>query len=711
MAHMSQAMRNDTMRTHKLAQPIPGAQAAYLANGLVGLRIAQIPLPQGTALVNGYVGLAPEVGHSQYAPAPYPVGADLAVGGVWLSEQRHRAVFVSQEYDFACGELRSVFTYAGADATATVEVLTFCSRTQPTLALQEVAVTVDRPCALTLQAHLDQRGLPGALGDRCMPAKHVDGILRWEGLGGLSSVGAAYASEFIGEDLERRRRNDYGHEKDMELTQYSVSARPGRRYVMRQIGSLVPSRMHSEPHWQANRQVATALWWGFDGLRERNRAAWAELWRGCPRIAGAGRQWQDCVDAAFFYLHSSVHPSSPCSVAPFGLSRNDAYGGHVFWDTETFMFPPVLLTAPEAARAMLDYRSEMLAAARANARLHGYRGVQFPWQSGNTGSEVASFWCQGQDEHHINMDVAFAFAQYAYATGDEEFLRAQAWPVLKGVAEWIVSRVEKTARGYELLHVVGIDEMLENVDNNAVTNMLAVLILREAAAFADRVGVRAPGIWQTVADRLFVPIDPKTNVILKHDHFSHTGGICCPDPLVAYFPFGCRHSPEVDAATVGHYMELAEGYMGMPMLSALIGVFAARAGNRPLALEFFEKGIRAHLQEPFLQFNETASISKGPFGFNGRTVFVTNPAGFLMSLLYGLTGLQLDAGDPQGWAKHPIILPEGWEAIEVERLWARGEPFRLVARHGAASAILTPWDPGRTRPGSVSRRKRRKRGA
>ena len=218
------------MQNHRLDQPMPGAPPAYLANGLVGLRVPQVPLPQGTALVNGFVGLSPEKGHEEYAAAPYPVGADLALGGVWLSARPDLARFVSQEYDFACGELRSAFEFAAPAGTARVEVLTFCSRTQPTLVVQQLAVTVDRPCQLILQAHLDQRGLAGSLGERCLPAKHTDAILRWVSRGGLSSVGAAYASEFIGEGLERRRRNDYGHEQDLELTQYVVATQPGPRF-------------------------------------------------------------------------------------------------------------------------------------------------------------------------------------------------------------------------------------------------------------------------------------------------------------------------------------------------------------------------------------------------------------------------------------------------------------------------------------------------
>ena len=105
------------MKTHRIEERLPGAQPAYVANGLVGLRIPQIPLPHGTALVNGFVGLSPEKSHEEYADAPYPVGADIAIGGVWLSNRPDLAVFVSQEYDFACGELRSNWAWAWRTST------------------------------------------------------------------------------------------------------------------------------------------------------------------------------------------------------------------------------------------------------------------------------------------------------------------------------------------------------------------------------------------------------------------------------------------------------------------------------------------------------------------------------------------------------------------------------------------------------------------
>jgi hypothetical protein len=34
------------------------------------------------------------------------------------------------------------------------------------------------------------------------------------------------------------------------------------------------------------------------------------------------------------------------------------------------------------------------------------------------------------------------------------------------------------------------------------------------------------------------------------------------------------------------------------------------------------------------------------------------------------------------------VLPAGWDAIEVERMWARGREARLVAQHGAEHATI-----------------------
>src|SRR6478672_7973918 len=83
---------------------------AYVSNGLIGLRVRPVPLFQGMALVSGFAGEHPERRIEAAAIAPYPLGGDIAINGVWLSDVPHHVRELRQTYDFPAGELTSLFT-------------------------------------------------------------------------------------------------------------------------------------------------------------------------------------------------------------------------------------------------------------------------------------------------------------------------------------------------------------------------------------------------------------------------------------------------------------------------------------------------------------------------------------------------------------------------------------------------------------------------
>ena len=365
----------------------------YLSNGVIGLRVRDIPLCTGVAVVNGLAGIDP-VAHVECAPyAPYPLGGDLRLGRIWLSDVPRCARLIEQRYDFSCGELHSRFAFAIEGLEARMDALTFCSRTEPCLALQEIRIEVNQACDVTLEARVDPSTITGRWLERWTetpgtdtPA--VDGMVQWEPLGGLSTCGVAYVTTFES-DTAAERSVEKGEQRPL-ATRYAFRAEPGRSYRLRQIAAMVPSQMHHQPHLQAIRLAAHGNDIGFDTLRRQNHAAWADLWKGRVHLLGADHRWQALADAAFYYLQSSVHPSSRSSTSIFGLAQwpnYHYYYGHVMWDIEAFAIPPLLLTQPDAARAMLDYRSRSLPAARANAQINGYRGVQFPWESNPTRGE------------------------------------------------------------------------------------------------------------------------------------------------------------------------------------------------------------------------------------------------------------------------------------------------------------------------------------
>lgn len=57
---------------------------------------------------------------------------------------------------------------------------------------------------------------------------------------------------------------------------------------------------------------------------------------------------------------------------------------------------------------------------------------------------------EGWKEQHISLDVALAVWEAASAAGNPAFTREEAWPVLRGVSEWIGARGVWTARGFEI---------------------------------------------------------------------------------------------------------------------------------------------------------------------------------------------------------------------------------------------------------------------
>jgi hypothetical protein len=291
-------------------------------------------------------------------------------------------------------------------------------------------------------------------------------------------------------------------------------------------------------------------------------------------------------------------------------------------------------------------------------------------------------------EQHVSLSVAHAFAQFVHVTGSVDYLREKAWPVLEGVANWLGSRLVETERGYEFRDTLGFAEGRPGpVDNDAYVNMVASVVLREAATFADRLNRPDVPRWRGLADRLVVPV--RDGIILNHDHFQpDEPGVAgaTPEALGGIYPFGYRIDGTIEAATIRFYLGRVDPYLGSPMFSAPLGVFAARIGDRSWAARLFEEGYAEFINRPWFDANEFSVIRHPDRPVVGP--FYANLGGFLGACYLGLPGIEFGPEPPEQWARRPVIMPAGWDGVEVERVWVRGRPARLRALHGAAKARL-----------------------
>jgi trehalose/maltose hydrolase-like predicted phosphorylase len=668
---------------------------AYVSNGLVGLRVRENPLSDGMAIVSGFTGEHHERHVEAAAAVPYPLGGDVAIDGLWASEQPECVEPIDQAYDFSTGELTTRITYAALGVRLTLSVVTFCSRPHPAVVCQEVEIRADRACEVMWRARVDPDAVRGRVLSRRLdtpgePEPVCDGTMLWGSDGDLASCGLALHTE--GPAAATRSQEPWDDCGPLGTT-YRLRMAGNRRVLFRQVVAITPSVMHRQPDAQAARLLAGAKALGFVELRRANRAAWAEIWQSRIRLVGAEAKWQAMADAAMFYLNSSTHPASPASTSIFGLATwrdYHYYFGHVMWDVDAFAVPPVTLVQPMAARALLEFRSHNLAAARDNARMVGLPGLKFPWEAApSTGQEATPGAATGAlREDHVSLHIARAFAFHADATGDGRFLREQAWPVISGVADWIVGRVTPGRGGrFDWLHVGGAAERKEASDNDAMTVLLARSVLERAAALAAELGIPAPEAWRKVAGGLSPPIRADGAIAAHEGHHIDEEQGAAPGPLMALFPYWIGLDPETERRTLEFYLAHWRGFVGPPMLPALYPVWACWLGDRDLALTLMQEGYGAYLAGRFAQTLEYR-LDKTPDGVAAGP-FTANMGGFLTGLLLGLPGVRCGPGPPETWPQRPVVLPRGWQAIECDRLWIQGRPARLRAVHGADRAELS----------------------
>lgn len=196
-------------------------------------------------------------------------------------------------------------------------------------------------------------------------------LLKGHGDTAASKAGVSYIAQWTGEG-DRAQHTFFDYESRAMESRVILHLKAGIPQEFTVITSCVPGALHHEPHLQAIRMIKLALWEGFDALRDKNRAAWQEIWKGRVTLKAKDDKWQDWLDSAFFYLNTTLHTSTPFSIAPCGLGHRFLYKGHVFWDTESFMLMPALLTSPEVAEALLTID---LTASKLHAITQGSRAI------------------------------------------------------------------------------------------------------------------------------------------------------------------------------------------------------------------------------------------------------------------------------------------------------------------------------------------------
>ena len=465
------------------------------------------------------------------------------------------------------------------------------------------------------------------------------------------------SSEFIFDHKKLTIRNEDQNKNVIEGT-----LKKGETAKFSLVGSVCTSRDFNDPKSESVRQVIYVSYLGTERILKEHFALWEDLWKGDIEIEGDDEA-QLVARSALFNLYSNALENSRLSISPMGLSGT-FYSVHIFWDSEIWMYPPMLFLNQGIAKSMIDYRTDRLKAAENRALTYGYKGAMFPWESDDKGEEATPINAlTGQFEHHITADIAIAFWNYFGMTQDKDWMVKEAYPVMEKIAEFWTSRAVKNPDGsYSIRYVIGADEYAEGVDDNAYTNAAAKKALEYATLAAGICGKTAPKIWKQISDNLVIS---KMSNGVTQEYQGYKGEMIKQgDANLLAYPLGIITDPQQIKKDLEYYSAKVDKDHGPAMTFSVFAVQYARLGEAEKAYSYFKKAYQPNQRPPFGVLAETPS-SSNPY-------FMTGAGGILQAFINGFGGLDITE---KAIIQHKTVLPKHWRKLTIKGVGPERKDF------------------------------------
>lgn len=433
---------------------------------------------------------------------------------------------------------------------------------------------------------------------------------------------------------------------------------------------------------------------GYEKVRNEHITQWKTRWDISDVIIEGNSQDQLALRYSIYQLQiiSPVH-SNKLSIPARGLS-GQTYKGAIFWDTEIFMLPFFLHTAPNVARSLVNYRIKTLDGARQKAAEYGFKGAFYAWESQENGQDACSDFnvtdvftgrpvkTYFKDKQvHISADVVYGIWETYKFTGDFNVLLQGGAEVILECARFFYSYAyyKEDKDRYEILDVIGPDEYHERVNNNAYTNKMIYHTLDVAMQTLELLSGRFPVEYVKLVssikyeeeimnivlfkEKLYVPSpNEKTHIIEQFDGYhkledcslsevksrildpkeywggghgvaSNTKIIKQADVALMIYLFKNEYSMEVKKANWEYYEPRTEH--GSSLSPCIYSLLSCEIGNEKWAYPFFIKTANVDLTGETKQFAGLIYIGG------------THPAasgGAWMAAILGFAGLSVQEG-------------------------------------------------------------------
>lgn len=490
-------------------------------NGYMGIRAAQpfsLIEEQRGMFLSGVFNKAYECEVTELVNCPDVTWFGLEVDGEKIYPERSKISSFERKLNLLSGELVVGYVFdLGEKGKIVVENRRFASMKSKNLFVQSLKIT---DCGKKIRKVKIKTGINGQITNSGVSHFHTSTArvydkkimeLRSEMENGTitEAVGCKVCQGRLKDkEFTLKRRSIYGS--------YEIEPSEGVVYIEKMM--IVDQAENGITTKDRKRVVETTLTKEYKELLAEHQEVMDKLWA-VSRIHVEGMSEKE--EAAVYFAQYHILGMTPWhtnenSIAAKGLT-GEGYKGHVFWDTEIFLFPMLLYNYPEEARRLLEFRYRGLDGARKKAKDYGFDGAMFPWEAAKDGKEETPLYAalnihtgkankvwSGVKEYHVTADIAYAVEQYYEATGDTLFMEQYGYEIVFEAAKFWAScaKWDKEQNKYGIYDVIGPDEYTEHVDNNAYTNYMAVYCVEMALRYEKKLKQENKKIYRWLEQKL-----------------------------------------------------------------------------------------------------------------------------------------------------------------------------------------------------------------
>ncbi len=633
----------------------------------------------------------------------------LELDGETLDLAKSMIANFRRELDFRTGELRREFIWETRSGKKLKLVFRrLLSMHTKEIASQQIDLTpLNFSGPVKLTTGLDFSILHRMMGENFWDCPRIKAAKGGFGILGVSKN--IHQRLFAGFKVVYRGELVVFEEEKLVGAQLVLNLREGHETVFSKMAVLHSDRNPEQPldtAWDHGMALLESATCSYDEIYQQNRVYWDDFWTKSDITIDGDADTQQGIRFCVFQMQQTYRGAiEGANIGAKGLT-GEAYNGNAFWDTETYCLPFYLFSNVAAAKSLIDFRYKTLPQAMARAKDLDCAGACYPVATSD-GTENCTLWQHASLQFQPTTAVAYAIAHYANVTGDTAFLRSEGIEILVQICRFLASRGQWSQSGkFGYYTVMGPDEFQMMVNNNAYTNYMAKRTFELTLKVLEDVDLARLGCtqeelteWRCMAEKMFIPYDPKTGVYEQHDGFFNLPHIDVdsipvedfplyyhwsydriyrndmikqPDVLMFMFLYNQSFTLAEKRANYDYYEPrcIHESSLSPSVHS----IFASELGRPQEAFDFFRFATRIDLD------NYNRNTAEG--------IHTTSIAAAWMNIVYGFGGMRSDG---EVLSFNPTI-PAHWKGYAFQVVY-RGSVIRVETSQNESTLQVVQGGP------------------